>query len=99
MDDSVQLVEAVFVEGQPGEARPVEPVIRQHHFGAKGANDLLVHRLAWPHKGAAQFIGFDHLRAQFAQPGGNRTLAAAQAPGKTDSQHAHACVMIGVAQL
>ena len=70
-----------------GESGAFQVAIGSGDFGTEAAEDLGIHLLTRFHKGAAQFIGLDHLGAQFAEKMRHRAFAAAEAACKTDAQH------------
>jgi hypothetical protein len=91
VDDGVEVVEA----GSPDSGRKARSASLARSslpsatddFGAEFGDDFLVDRLAGLHERAAEFVGLDDFRAQFAQDCGDGALAAAQAAGQSDADH------------
>lgn len=87
MDNGVELVETATLKSQLGQTRAAEAAIGADDLWAEGADNFGVDGLAGLHQLPAQFIGFDHVGAQFAQVARDSAFAAAQAAGEPDAKH------------
>jgi hypothetical protein len=87
VNDGVEVVEATPLEGEFSKAGAVETSIWGDDIGAEGADDLGVDEVAGLHHLAAEGVGFNDVRAEFAEEGGDGAFAAAETAGESYAEH------------